>query len=211
MQSLTQSVLIPRSSSRARVNCDRVGLVKNAIGRNSRGHAVSQLVVTGFKDLYRASEVLNEMERRDYEWSAALEHAVVVTREESNGIKVQFRLGLSATEGSGWVRLWASFLSLALFAPSAELMVEAAGQANHQLRNRLPEVEWWKEPLGIPEEFVRDVDGMIQPGDSALFILLCTAELGILTRHLRNQGGTPMHTTLGPKQDQLLIEMFGIQ
>jgi uncharacterized membrane protein len=176
------------------------------------------LIATGFKDPYRASEVLNELQRQGFKWVVDLDQAVVVRHKELSEFKVQVCLDLTTEDVSAWARLWGSFLSLALFVPSTERMVDAAGDlsaatgaranANIEARKIVPDVRWWRENLCISDEFVRDVGAMIQPGDSALFMLLHTNELGVVLRQLRNRGGTPLHTTLSPEQDQKLNDVL---
>jgi uncharacterized membrane protein len=179
---------------------------------------VSVLIATGFKDPYRAAEVLNELQRRRFKWVVDLDRAVVVRNEERNEFKVQFCLDLNTEEESAWVRLWGSFLSLTLFVPSTEKIVEAAKdfsaatgvRANPKIEPRKisPDVKWWRESLCLSNDFVRDVGAMIQPGDSALFMLLHANDLGKVLRELRNYGGTPLHTTLSPEQDRTLKDVL---
>jgi len=181
---------------------------------------VSELVATGFKDPYRAAEVLNELQRRQYKWSADLDNALVVTQEEASEVKVQLRIDLSS-HGAKWASLWGSFLGLVLFETSADQLVDAAAAFSTEAglrsavqkgsRKGSADNKWWRENLCISKEFVRDIGGMIQPGDSALFILLHANESPILLRYLRNQGGTALHTTLSPRQDELLHEVFSIR
>jgi hypothetical protein len=86
---------------------------------------MSVLVATVFKDPYRVAEVLNELQQLGFKWVVDLDQAVVVRHKELNDIKAQFCLDLT-TEESAWVSLWGSFLSLILFVPSTEGMVEAS-------------------------------------------------------------------------------------
>lgn len=182
-------------------------------GTPSRG-----LIATGFKDSNRAAEVLNRLQRGSGESVRGLDRAVVVRHEGAEQIKVQFCLDLNSLEESLWARLWGSFLSLALLFPAADAMVDAAmefaavatsGQtASVRVGRRLPDVKWWREQIGITEEFIRDVGGMIQPGDSALFMLLPIDDMGTLLRELRDQGGTPLHISFSPEQNQLLDKVL---
>ena len=179
---------------------------------------MSEFIATGFKDPHRAAEVLTELQKRNFGWVDDLDQAVVVRNKGPNEIRVQFCLNLTKHEECAWARFWGSFLSLALFFPAAETLVDAAKAltAPNSARNghdqsprkALPDVRWWRETLCISDEFVRDVGGMIQPGDSALFMLLHAGEACSVLRDLRNYGGTPLHTTLSPEQDQILGEVL---
>jgi len=180
---------------------------------------VSELIATGFKDPYRAAEVLNELQRRSFKWVAELDHALVVSHKEQDEITVQFCLDLNTeAQEVARARLWGSFLSLALFLPSSNKLVDFANDltaatngktgAAVAARRITPDVRWWRESLCISDEFVRDVSAMIQPGDSALFMLLHTNELGSVLHQMRNHGGTPLYTTLSPEQDEQLNDLL---
>lgn len=67
------------------------------------------------------------------------------------------------------------------------------------------DARWWQKCL--PGDFLRDVAATIEPGDSAIFMLLQTSDLQTVLKHLRNYGSTILHTSLGPEQD----EKFGIR
>ncbi len=182
---------------------------------------VSELIVIGFKDQYRASEVLNELRRREWDWVADLDQAVVVRRDGEGRLRVQFSVDPTTKEGAVWGRLWGSFLSLALFVPITDGITGAAGDvsaasgaqtgAQPGPQGIVPDVKWWKETLSISDEFVRDVGAMIQPGDSALFMLLRTSRPGIVLLQLRNYGGTPLHIPLSPEQDNKLRAVLALK
>jgi uncharacterized membrane protein len=56
----------------------------------------------------------------------------------------------------------------------------------------------WKAQYGITDEFVRQIGGMIQPGDSAVFALLRSANPTIVADHFARYGGKVLRTTLSP-------------
>jgi uncharacterized membrane protein len=89
---------------------------------------VSDVIVLGFEDPYRASEVLNELLRRQWDWVGDLDHAVVVSLDEHGKLKVQLRSDPTTHEGTAWARLWGSLLSLVLFVPITERITDAISQ-----------------------------------------------------------------------------------
>src|SRR5262245_22789009 len=156
------------------------------------------LIVVAFGDPYRASEVLNELQRRDWAWIDDLDQAVVVRWNEKDRLRVQFSVDPATREGADWAGLWGSFLSMALFIPTTDGIAEAAGtMALPSLGgDRLGRIghspipfRWWRESLKIPEQFLRDVGAMVQPGDSALFMLLRDPKPEVVLRQLRDYGG----------------------
>jgi uncharacterized membrane protein len=182
---------------------------------------VSELLVIVFKDQYRASEVLNDLQRREWDWVVDLDKAVVVRQTEQDKFKVLFSVD-PTTEGEGaWARLWGSLLSLVLFNSLTDGIVDTArnltsacgARTSGEIESRkvMPDVKWWRDILCLPDQFVRDVGAMIQPGDSALFTLLHTDRRGDVFRQLRNYGGTLVNTTLSPEQDQSLNKVLALK
>ena len=182
---------------------------------------VSELIVTGFKDPYRASEVLNELRRREWDWVSDLDQAVVVRRDSASKLRILISVDPATNEGVAWARLWGSFLSLALFVPVMDSIVGVVGDVSLTTRapasgsggtrNVLADVKWWKEYLRIPDEFVRDIGALIQPGDSALFMLLRTAGPRTVLPQFRDHGGILLHYSLAPEQDDKLRNVLALK
>jgi uncharacterized membrane protein len=61
------------------------------------------------------------------------------------------------------------------------------------------DARWWKEDVGISDDFVRDVGETIQPGDSAIFALI-TASPKKALKHFSGYGGKVISTTLSAEQ-----------
>jgi uncharacterized membrane protein len=62
------------------------------------------------------------------------------------------------------------------------------------------DAKWWKEDFGIPEDFVADVGTLVQPGDSAIYALLRTADPVLVAEQFKGYGGTVLSSTLTPEQ-----------
>jgi uncharacterized membrane protein len=62
------------------------------------------------------------------------------------------------------------------------------------------DAQTWKEDFGISEEFVRSVATMLQPLDSAVFVLARTVNPDLVADAFRGYGGTVMRTTLNKEQ-----------
>src|SRR5579863_6382622 len=62
------------------------------------------------------------------------------------------------------------------------------------------DASWWKEDFGIPDDSVREVGAMVQPGASAIYALLRTANPELLIAQFRGYAGTILSTTLSPDQ-----------
>ena len=68
---------------------------------------MAQLIVVGFKkDMYRASEVLNQLQDMDDDWVVDLHDAVAVYRDYNGKLRVDQSYQMSTGEGAGWGGLW---------------------------------------------------------------------------------------------------------
>ena len=63
----------------------------------------------------------------------------------------------------------------------------------------------WKETFGISEDFVQRVGTMLQPGDSAVFVLARTINPDLVADAFKGYGGTVLRTTLS-KEQQAKVE-----
>jgi uncharacterized membrane protein len=173
---------------------------------------VSELFVLVFQDEYRAPEVLNELRRRKWDWADGLDDAVALTLDQKGKAKVQMSVDLSTTEAVRWAKMWGALLGATLFIPLSDVRMEAAARvalapgilkdATPDSDVTSPDARWWQKCIHLPDEFLRDVAAAIQPGDSAIFMLLQTSDPQTVLKHLRNYGGTILHTSLGPEQDE---------
>jgi len=70
-----------------------------------------QLIVVGFKkDMYRASEVLNQLQNMDDDWVVDLHDAVAVYRDYNGKLRVDQSYQMTTGEGAGWGTLWGSWV-----------------------------------------------------------------------------------------------------
>jgi len=171
---------------------------------------MAQLIVVGFKkDMYRASEVLNQLQGMDDDWVVDLHDAVAVYRDYNGKLRVDQSYQMTTGEGAGWGGLMGSLIGLTLAipftggatAPAAGALAAGAlaGGALGAGAGAL-DASWWKKEFGIPDDFVSQVGTMVQPGDSAIYALLRTANPGIVADQFRGYGGTILSTTLSRDQ-----------
>jgi uncharacterized membrane protein len=172
---------------------------------------MAQLVVVGFKkDMYRASEVLNELQSMNDDWVVDLQDAVAVYRDYNGKLRVDQSYQMTTGEGAAWGGLMGSLIGLTIAAipftggasavAGATLAAGAAGGAALGAGAGALDASWWKDDFGIPDDFVQEVGTMIQPGDSAIYALLRTANPELLVAQFRGYGGTILSTTLSRDQ-----------
>jgi uncharacterized membrane protein len=174
---------------------------------------MSTLIVVGFKkDMYRASQVLNELVDMNYDWTIDLDDAVAAYRDYNGKLRIDASYQMTTGEGAALGGLFGSLIGLtlgALAAPvTAGASVVAAGAAGGALgaAGGALDAKWWKEDFGIPSDFVKDVGTLVQPGDSAIFALLRSTDPTVVAAEFSNYGGTVLSTTLTPEQAQKVEE-----
>ena len=176
---------------------------------------MSSLIVVGFKkDLYRASEVLNELVDRGYDWTVDLDDAVAAYRDYNGKMRIDASYQMTTGEGAAVGGLFGSLVGLTLGAIAAPFTagasaavaagVVAAGAVGGALgaAGGAVDAKWWKEDYGISDEFVKEVGARVQPGDSAIFALLRTADPEFVAAQFSDYGGTVLSSTLTPEQSK---------
>jgi uncharacterized membrane protein len=168
---------------------------------------MAELIVVGFKkDMYRASDVLNRLQMMNEDWAVDLHDAVAVYRDYNGKLRVDQSFQMTTGEGAGWGGLWGSLIGATLAIPftgGASAAVAAGAIAAGAL-----DASWWKDEFGIPDDFVKDVGAMIQPGDSAVYALLRTANPGVVADQFRGYGGTILSTTLSRDQQKKVEQVL---
>jgi uncharacterized membrane protein len=171
-----------------------------------------QLIVVGFKkDMYRASEVLNKLQEMNDEWEVDLHDAVAVYRDYNGKLRVDQSYQFTKGEGAGWGALWGSLIGATIAIPftggasaaaaAGALAAGALGGGAIGAGAGALDASWWKDEFGIPQDFVKQVGAMIQPGDSAVYALLRTANPAVVADQFRGFGGTVLSTTLDRNQE----------
>jgi uncharacterized membrane protein len=177
---------------------------------------MSNLIVVGFKkDMYRASTVLNELIDMDFDWVLDLRDAVAVYRDDRGRLRIDQSYRLTTGEGAAWGALWGSLIGTTLgiiaipFTAGASAAAAATALAAGTLgggalgaAGGALDADWWKNEFGISEGFVKDIGALVQPGDSAIFALLRTADPVYVAEQFRGYGGSVLYSTLTPAQER---------
>ena len=172
---------------------------------------MAELIVVGFKkDMYRASEVLNQLLALDDDWVVDLHDAVAVYRDYSGKLRVDQSYQMTTGEGAGWGGFWGLLIGATLAIPftagasaaaaAGALAAGAAGGAALGAGAGAIDAESWKDEFGIPDDFVQRVGVLIQPGDSAIYAILRVGNPDVVADQFRGYGGTILRTTLSGDQ-----------
>ena len=172
---------------------------------------MAELIVVGFKNqMYRASEVLNELLTMNDDWVLDLHDAVAVYRDFNGKLRVDQSYQMTTGQGAAWGGLWGLLIGATLAIPftggasaAAAAGAIAAGAAGGTALGAgfgAMDAESWKDEFGIPEDFVQQVSVLIQPGDSAIYAILRVGNPDTVADQFRGYGGTILRTTLSRDQ-----------
>jgi uncharacterized membrane protein len=168
---------------------------------------MAELIVVGFKkDMYRASEVLNELLTLNDDWVVDLHDAVAVYRDYKDKLRVDQSYQMTTGEGAAWGGLWGLLIGATLAIPftagasaaaaAGAIAAGAAGGTAIGAGAGAIDASSWKDEFGIPDDFVKQVSTMVQPGDSAIYAILRVGDPDVVADQFRGYGGTILRTTL---------------
>jgi uncharacterized membrane protein len=170
-----------------------------------------ELLVIGFKqDMFRASSVLNRLIGLDDAWTVDLRDGVAVYRDYNGRVRIDQSYQMTTGEGAAWGALWGSLVGSLVAVPftaGASAAVAGGAVAAGLLGGgKLApdggalDANWLKSEVGISESFVLEVGRMIEPGDSAIFALVRTADPEYVAAQFRGYGGIVVRSTLTKAQ-----------
>lgn len=155
---------------------------------------MSDLIVIGFKDGFKANEVLIDLRKLEREYLIDLEDAAVVVRNKEGKVKVTQTQELVST-GLLSGGFWGLLLGFLFYNP---LMGWAFGAAAGALSGALTDI-------GIDDNFIREVGNTIEPGTSALFILVRKSTPDKVLEDLHKFEGKVLRTSLS-KEDEAKLQ-----
>jgi uncharacterized membrane protein len=159
---------------------------------------MSDLFVLAFETESGASEMLETIGRLQKQELITLEDAAIVVRPENGKPKVkqaQSLVGAGALGGA----FWGMLIGLLFFAPWLGLVAGAVGGA---IGGKLTDI-------GIDDNFIKEVGDTIEPGHSALFLLVVKAVPDKVLPELAKFNATVLQTSLSEEDDAKLRETFG--
>ncbi len=159
---------------------------------------MSDLVVVAFDDETTAFDVRDKLAQMQTARLVGLEDVVVVVRREDGKVKVKQAVnlaGVGALSGSFWGLLigtlfWMPWLGLAVGAVS--------GALGGAVRD-----------YGIDDQFIKQVGETIQPGHSAIFMLIYDSTPDKFLKEISEFKGAVIQTSLTEEDEKQLREAFG--
>ena len=159
---------------------------------------MSNLIVVTFDSENGAGDYLTKLSELQRGELIKLDDAATLVRNQDGKLKIkqaQSLVGAGALGGAFWGMLigmlfWAPFLGAAV----GGALGAAAGKASD---------------YGIDDNFIKEVGHKVQPGNSALFVLVHDAQPEKVISQLKGiPGAQIVHTSLSPEQEQRLKDAF---
>ena len=159
---------------------------------------MSDLIVIAFDDEATADKLKTDLGTLQKEELIGLDDLVVVVRREDGKIKIKQATNLTgagALSGS----FWGLFIGILFWMPWLGMAIGAASGA---LAGKLSDI-------GIDDSFVKEVADLIDPGTSAIFLLVRKATPDKVMQRLDVYHGKVIKTSLSDEQEAKLREAFG--
>jgi uncharacterized membrane protein len=173
---------------------------------------MSDLVVVSFKGEDTADQVLNKLAALQKEHLIDLDDACVVVRDQSGQVHLKQTLnlvGMGAASGGFSGLMWGTLAGLLLLNPVAGLLTGVTGAA---LGAGVGALAGALQDYGIDDAFMGSLGATIEPGSSALFVLVRRATPDKVLPELRPFGGTVLQTSLSHEQEERLRQALqGVQ
>ena len=156
---------------------------------------MSTLVVIGYDDRYKAEEVRLKLKKMQKEYLIDLEDAAVAVKDEEGKVKLHQAYNLTAA-GAVSGGFWGTLIGLIFLSPIFGLAVGAtAGAVSGALAD-----------VGIDDNFMKELADSLNPGSSALFVLVRHATPDKVLEELRGTGGKVLKTSLSHNDEEKLQE-----
>jgi uncharacterized membrane protein len=162
-----------------------------------REDAMANLVVLAYENETGAQQTLRKVEELQKQHLISIDDAAIAVRGAGGKVKVKQAKSLTGPAALGGA-FWGMLFGLLFFVPFLGLAVGAATGALFGKR----------ADFGINDDFIRQVSEAVQPGNSALFLLVDQAQVDKVVDELKPLGGKVIHTSLSKEEEAQLKEAF---
>ena len=160
---------------------------------------MTELVVIAFDNETGAAEMRDALVELQKQRLVTLDDAAVVIRRPDGRLKLRQAVNLVGTGALGGA-FWGMLIGLLFWMPWLGM---AIGALSGTLGGALGD-------YGVDDGFVKEVAATIQPGHSALFLLIREATPDRLVDKLKQFNGKIMQTSLSKDDEARLKEAFGV-
>ncbi len=161
---------------------------------------MADLVIVAFDNASGADEVRDAMVQMQKDHIVTLEDAAVVVRKADGKVKVKQATNLVGAGAMGGA-FWGMLIGLLFMVPWLGLAIGALSGA---LGGKFTDI-------GVDDKFIKEVGNTIQPGHSALFLLIRESTPDRLLEELKPYKGTVLKTSLSKENEAKLKAAFGAE
>ncbi len=161
---------------------------------------MSDLVVVAFDNETDAEKLQAEMKRLQKEHLITLEDAAIVVRKADGKVKIKQSTSLVGAGALGGA-FWGLLIGLVLRVMWWGL---AVGTVLGAIRGKFKDI-------GVDDKFIKEVGETIQPGHSAIFLLIRESTPDRLIDELKGYKGTVLKTSLSKDDETKLRAAFGAE
>ena len=162
---------------------------------------MADLVVVAYDGEDTTDQVLNKLRQLQKEYLIDLEDAVVVVRDKNGKVRIKQAVplvSLSAVGGAAWGGLFGLLIGILFLNPLLGWLTGAAmGAGAGALSGALAD-------YGISDDFIKELGQTLQPGTSAIFMLVRRVNLDKALPELSKFGGKIIKTSLTHEQEARL-------
>jgi uncharacterized membrane protein len=159
---------------------------------------MSELIVFAFDNEKGAAEMSEELMALQKQQLVTLSDAATVVRKEDGKVKVKQAVNLVGAGALGGA-FWGMLIGLLFLMPWLGL---AIGAVTGALAGKVTDV-------GIDDDFIKEVGATIQPGNSALFLLIEKWTEDKVLPELTHYNATVLRTNLSTEDEAKLKAAFG--
>jgi len=156
---------------------------------------MAELIAIGYPDTVTAHAAADEAERLAEDLILQPDAIAVIVRKPNGRYKVTTNHHVVG-QGTTWGMFWGFLFGLLFFVP---VLGMAVGAGMGALMGKLTRI-------GIDKEFESRVRDMLQPGTSALFLIVDQVTPGKAVEALSSYGGTVLKTSLSAEAEKELQE-----
>lgn len=153
---------------------------------------MSDLIAIGFKDEFKADEVLIDLKKLEREYLIDLEDAAIVVRNKQGKVKIKQTQELVAS-GALSGGFWGLLFGVIFLHPMLALFGAAVGALSGALTD-----------IGIDDEFIREIGNTLEPGTSAIFILVRKSTPDKVLEEISKFEGKVLRTSLSREDEAKL-------
>ena len=158
---------------------------------------MSDLIVLAFDNETGAEQMRDVLKRLQKQQIVELEDAAVVVRKQDGKVKVKQAVSLVGQGALGGA-FWGMLIGIIFWMPWLGLAFGALGGA---IGGKFTDI-------GVDDDFIKQVGNTIEPGHSALFLLVRKATQDKLAEELQKFHATVLQTSLSAEDDAKLRELF---